>query len=43
MRESAGLKLLDNWSQKVMDKHYSSLTPSEKKQFLEYVLVDDIG
>lgn len=26
-----------------MNKHYSSLNPSEKKQFLEYVLVDDLG
>jgi hypothetical protein len=26
-----------------MQKHYSKLKPNEKKQFLEYVLADDLG
>jgi len=43
MREAAGLKMLDAMSIKLMDAKFKQLPLDKRREFLHYILADDLG
>jgi len=43
MREAAGLKMLDAMSIKLMDAKFKQLALDKRREFLHYILADDLG